>query len=407
MKHSLRKLFALGSLAFLSAQGLTAAPLFTIGDSVDVFFNGGTEVRYQTNVFLTETLKQDDWTWIISPGAEARYGRGGIMGISVVFREDFYLYDKNTRLDTANANLFISSYYDAGGKIRGNAGFSFVQVDQNDADLLVPPGASGLSVTSRNLVSRNLYHLPIELQYDFSPKTYFEGGFVFDGTHYTSFRRLYEDQYSYTVPLDVLYRYSPKLDIGAGYQFRYTDLQNPDSPPDFPARAIDRYDHFFYGMLKGELTAKLGARIRLGVTYHELDKQPTFGSKSDTTLGIDSQLLYQYSVKLSFIGGVNRDFSAGSVGQGIRNTGFNVGSKYDFSDYISANASLDYTNSKYISGSLFNRSDDTWNGRVSATYRPNEYLAFNAGFAIQYNDSNLAGLSYQNNIYSLSATLRY
>jgi len=400
MKLSFPKLVAFCALL---VPGLTASALFTIGDNLDVFFNGGVEGRYQTNVFLTQTAKESDSTLIVSPGVEARYGRGGNMGISVTFREDFYFYNKNTKLNTQNANLFISTYYDAGGKIKGNAGFSFVQVDQNDADL----GLAGATVARRNLVSRNLYNLPIELQYDFSPKTYIDGGFIWDGTHYTSFRRTYEDQYNYTIPVNVLYRYSPKLDIGVGYQFRYTDMKSPDSPRDFPAtRTIDREDHFFYGTLRGELTAKIEARVRLGVTYQDLDKQPLVGNKSDTTLGFDGSLLYQFSQKLSFDAGASRDFGAGSIGQSILNTGFNVGTRYDYSDYISAGAGVNYNNADYRSGSL-GRKDNTWDGRANVSYRPNEYWAVVAGVTIQYNDSNRSGLSYQNNIYSLAVNLRY
>ena len=59
MKLSFPKLVA---LCALFAQGLTAAPLFTIGDNLDVFFNGGVEGRYQTNVFLTQTAKESDST---------------------------------------------------------------------------------------------------------------------------------------------------------------------------------------------------------------------------------------------------------------------------------------------------------------------------------------------------------
>jgi hypothetical protein len=401
MKFNLPKLLA---LCALSAQGLIAAPLFTIGDNLDVFFNGGIEGRYQTNLFLTQTAKESDSTLIVSPGVEARYGRGGSMGISVTFREDVYFYNKNTDLNTQNANLFVSTYYDAGGKIKGNAGFSFVQVDQNDADL----DLGGLSVARRSLVSRNLYNLPIEVTYDFSPKTYFDGGFIWSGTHYTSFRRTYEDQYTYTIPVNVLWRYSPKLDLGVGYQFRYTDMKSPDSPHDFPGlHANDRYDHFFYGTLRGELTAKIEARARLGVNYQDMSKKPTFGNQSDTTMGFDGSLLYQFSQKLNFDAGVNRDFSAGSVGQSILNTGGNVGVRYDYSDYISAGAGLNYNNADYKSSFDRGRKDDTYDGRVNVSYRPNQYWAFVAGVTIQYNDSNRTGLSYQNNIYSLAVNLRY
>ena len=394
----------LAAVSVLFAQGLVAAPLFTVGDNLDVFFNGGIEGRYATNIFLTQTAKESDSTLIVSPGVEARYGRGGNMGVSVTFREDFYFYNKNTKLNTQNANLNISSYYDAGGKIKGNAGFSFIQVDQNDADL----NLAGVGVARRNLVSRNLYNLPIEITFDFSPKTYLDGGFIWDGTHYTSFRRTYEDQYNYTVPINVLYRYSPKLDIGVGYQFRYTDLKLPDSPNDLPGmRAIDRVDHFFYGTLRGELTAKIEARARLGITYQDLDKQPTFGKKSDTTMGFDGSLLYQFSQKLSFDAGVNRDFSAGSVGQSILNTGVSVGTRYDYSDYISAGAGVGYNHASYETTIAKGRKDDTIDGRVNVSYRPNEYWSVVAGIVIQYNDSNRTGLSYQNNIYSLAVNLRY
>ena len=61
---------------WISVSSSVAAPLVSIGDNTDIFFNGSSSLRWASNIFRDEENEESDSSWIISPGLEVNVGRG-------------------------------------------------------------------------------------------------------------------------------------------------------------------------------------------------------------------------------------------------------------------------------------------------------------------------------------------
>lgn len=361
---------------------LQAAPLISIGDTVDIFFRGSISGQYRSNVF-NNPVKESDYVLIISPGVEVNMGRGEIANLNVVFREDILRYNRFTGQNKNLSNVFVDGSYGS-GPLTTNAGFSFQQRQTNTTQVVPVP--------VRQQVLQDRYNAYINAEYDFSPKTYFDGGFDWTRTDYTNnadFNNRYNNRDIYSVPLNVLYRYSEKLSVGLGYRYRYTDIANNTNPQ----------DHFVSLALRGELLPKLNARINAG--FQQRDRA---GQSNDNTFSMLSRFDYLYSPKVSLFAVFDRDFNTSGVGTSIENTGGRVGGTYQITPLISSTASVGYDIGDYVNNP---RKDKTTRADLAFTYAPNAFLAFTAGYSYQNNNSNLAGASFMGHIVNLSASLRY
>jgi hypothetical protein len=375
----------LGSAALLFAGMASAfsAPLVSIGDKLDIFFNGSVTGRYESNVFLNEATKTSDYSFIISPGIEIQYGRNTATTVSFIFREDIIQYVDNSNLNTNLSNVFLNAAHQ-GGRSTISADFSYRQLSQNSQNINVVG----------DLVRRNKLETGVLYAYNISPKTDVELGFRYQYEHFVNFQNLFNDRAIYTVPLDIYYKVTPKIEVGLAYQFRYTDV-------DDTALIVgnNRTDNFFGVAVRGELAPKLTARIHAGATHRSVQNQP-----SDTTFTTRGTLLYELTQKVLLRGSFNRDFLTGGSAQNILNTGGSLGVVYNYSEFISSDAFVSYTNSDYLNSP---RDDDTYGAGVTVSYTPNAYLRFSAGYVYQNNASNTLGASYMANIVNLTASLRY
>ncbi|WOO41306.1 outer membrane beta-barrel protein [Rubellicoccus peritrichatus] len=400
----MKKLATFLAMASLPGMALltpsSAAPLVSIGDSVDVFFRGSVSGQYRSNVF-NNPLKADDYIFIFSPGLEVNIGRNSNANIKIIFREDISWYNRFTNQDSQLANLFIDGVYNS-GPLTSGAGFSFVQNQQNTAST-----AGVATGTNQNEVQRDLYAAYIKAEYDISQKTYTTGRFEWNRTDYTNnqdFGNSFSDRDIFTAPLDVLYRFSPKLDLGLGYRFRYTDVSNNQSNPALGSQTPGDYlDNFVSFSVRGELYPKLTTRLNVGWQNRSFNAA---GLNDDNTISVLSAFDYEFSPKLDFTAGFNRDFGTGSIGQSTINTGGFFGTTYNFSQFIAVSSRIDVVNTDYENDPS-GRSDDTIRANTSVTYTPNVYLQFTAAYAYINNSSNINGASFMGHTIDLSASLRY
>jgi hypothetical protein len=359
-----------------------AAPLVSIGDTVDIFFRGSISGQYRSNVF-NNSAKNSDYILTVSPGLEANFDRGGPANLSIVFREDFVRYNRFTSQNNNLTNVFVNGSY-ASGPLTSEAGFSFQQTDTNTTSVL--------PVVIPQQVRRNMYNAYVKGKYDISPKTYVDGGFNWSRTEYTNnaaFGNRYSNNNTYSFPINGLYRYSEKLDIGLGYRYRYTDNQ----------RVTNSQDHFISLALRGELLPKLNGSLNVGYQIRERSGQP-----NKESLSINSVFDYLYSPKLTLFAAFDRDFDTSAVGFSTENTGGRIGGRYQITPLISSTASVGYTYTEYLNNP---RTDKTTRANLSVTYSPNNYLAFTAGYSYENNNSNAAGASYMGHTVNLTASLRY
>ncbi len=391
MKKQLKLLPAAAVLAALTSP-LAAAPLISIGDTVDIFFNGSVSGQYRSNVF-NNPAAEDDYIFYFSPGVEVNIGRNSNANINIRFREDFLYYNRFSSQDTNLSNLYIDGTYNS-GPLTSKAGFSYVQSQQNTASLVGVPG------TIRNLVKRDLYNAYVAGEYEISSKTSVDAAVRWSHTDYTNnqqFANRYANTQSFSLPIDFFYKYSQKLDVGLGYRFRYTDVSST------PFRASRDYsDHFVSLALRGEIAPKLTTRLNAGLQIR--DDNAAVNPQNTTTFSILSEFNYAATPKTAITAGFTRDFGVSGEGGSTEDTGGYGRVTYAFSQFISTNAHFGYTHSEYQGQP---RTDKTIRTGVGATYAPNNYLAFSAIYSFINNASNVNGAGFSGHTIDLSASLRY
>ena len=97
--------------------------------------------------------------------------------------------------------------------------------------------------------------------------------------------------------------------------------------------------------------------------------------------------------------------ASGGNGSTIVEEGASVAVNYAVTPVIVGNLNLRYANANYHDGT--GREDEYINAGLSLSYSPSDFIRLSAGYIYQYNDSNLAGSSFENRIVNFSASLRY
>ena len=369
------------SLFCLAAPCLNALPPFiSMSDDVNVFLTGSALGRYESNIFRDETNKQDDFYLILSPGLEILVGdnhnKARFQG---VYRHDFYIHEKHSKLDSQNANIYIDFWYRA-KRSKFHTQFLFEQIRENTPEANTPG----------DLVHHNDLGFFAEGSYELSPKTSAEVGFeIVDVDYRTPATYGLIDYTTYTLPFDLYYRYSPKLDIGPSYRYRHTDIQ----------RGNDTDDHFISLALKGEIAPKFNVRMHVGGQHRNIK-----GRSNRTTLSVNSEMEWHATPKFTIEAGFNKDFSTGGSNQSIEQIGGYAVLTYEICPKTFITSHIFYTEADY-QNSL--RQDRTTEGKISSLYMPNNYMNFSASYLYQNNDSNATSSSYMNHMIELLASLRY
>lgn len=380
MKQS--KLLIVPALLSFAAPSLPAAPMVSIGDDVTIFFNGSAGIQYQSNIFYQETGEESDMLLTFSPGLELNYGQpASRSSFSAYVRYDVKRWDDNDNLD--NENLYTEARYTYNDPVwQIAAGAQFYETDQNTRDIALVG----------TLVEREITNLNFDAEYTISPKTSIASGAAYGKTDYKTGG--FVDKETFSIPVNVYYAYSEKLDLSLGYRYRHTDLDG----------GADRDDHFFNLGFRGEIYPKLDGFARAGIQHREID-----GGGDDTSFAMESGLFYYMTPKTTFDFSIGQDFGSSAGGASTDETSFNFGVNYQFNPLISARAGLGYEMVDY--NNAIDREDDYFTGSISVVYTPNSYVSFSASYVYQDNDSEnntLGGTnSFENNLFSLNASLRY
>jgi len=439
------KSFAKKSLVAATLLGagaaLNAAPLVSIGDTVDIFFNGSTNAQWRSNLFYTDGIesaaagvfrpKVDSWVFYVSPGVEINIGRNSNANVTIYFREDFLFYTRySDELNTALANLYVDGTYNW-GNLSTDVGFSFVQTQQNS------PQSNGFNFIA-NLVQTDQYNAYASANYDISPKAWVSTGFDWKRTDYTNndeFFNRYSNSDKYSAPLSFFWRVTPKLSIGPSFRFRYTD---PDTNggffgnigptvvgPTATVRPSDYYDYFFNLAVKGEVLPKLSVGLNVGYQFRDPGRDrtvtPIFGAPVNTSQSQKHQFTvladaeYEITPKLLSYANFYHDFGVGAEGQSTVNLGGDTGLMYQFNNYLSSNVEFGMENTDY--NDTRGRNDLTTTTSFSVNYAPDLYWQFSVGYFYINNksrgDFNFAtgssntGASFQAHTVNMQATFRY
>ena len=367
--------FALGTTAY-------AAPFMAIGDGAELFVTGMVGIRADDNIYMANKA-QSDTIFDFHPGLELTFGKDAQVKGSLTLVDDFSNYSSNSSLNTnlASAN-FNSSFDDGKMKLSFTAGYQ--ETNQNTVDVR-PTGPTG------GLIRRDAFTAGGKGETEISEITSVAAGVTF--TH-TRFRRAgYGNSDDYTVPLNIYYKWTPKVDLSAGYRYRYYETTITQNTT----------DHFLNVGARGEFSPKLKGDFAVGLMRRDFAK----GGSNDM-LGVDASLTYEVSPKSSLHLGASASPDTSPQGAQQKNYSVNGALTTNISEQWSVNAGLSYRGIEYQpSATSAGRTDDYMEGSLGATYVVNAYTRLVGAYAYRHNGSKLAGGDFTNNVFSLSASLRY
>jgi len=430
--HLLLHFLAASLLFWICSSSVVAAPLVSIGDNTDIFFNSSSSLRWSSNLFRNENNEESDTSWIVSPGFEINVGRGiSNADLTVVTRYDVVSHKHNDHLDTELFHIQALGSYEA-SRLNLNGSASFDEIKMND----------GQNNVKNDLVELNTTAGDLNVEYRVSPKFSFSAGVRYKETEYQTYKDRLTDRENTSFPLSVYYELTPKLDLILGYTYSTTDIEGTSSrfdrlvestqdPATVPATIIladylrdqsgyEKDSHFFNVGLRGNILTKLTGYFKIGYRTISNDDStistttftadaptppPSSVNRDDTgMLGLDANLTWMATSKLFVQLALSRDFGAGGEGESSEITRANLVGNYSFNTHWSAMANLGYTETDYPDDG---RDEEQLTGGLRFNYVLNTYWRFSAGYTYTDNDSSRANSDYDNNSLDLTAILRY
>ena len=401
------------------------SPLISIGDNTDVFFSGSSSLRWTSNVFRDEDDEVSDLLWILSPGFEVNVGRGlSNADLSIVTRYDIIRYQDEDQLDTELFHIrAVGSYKTSRLDLNGSVAFDESKTSSGDNNIV------------RDLVEFDTISANANAEYRFSPKFSFGAGIRYTEVEYKTFQDIFADRDTTSFPFDLFYELTPKIDLSAGYTYTNADVDAVDARSDVllisgvptlrvsQVGAYERDSHFFNIGARGNLLPKLNGFFKIGYRTQNSDDSPLVFQDTDLTtnipgpinttttsrddsgmLGLDADLTWTATPKVTASLGLSRDFGVGGEGQSTENTGVDLRASYSINSHFAASGNLGYTLRDYSNG---NREDKQYEAGLRLSYVPNQYWRFSTGYTYSENDSDTIDRSYTNHTWDISASLRY
>ena len=400
--------FLAASLVFwTSSTSVVAAPLVSIGDNTDIFFNGSSSLRWSSNLFRNENNEESDSSWIVSPGFEINVGRGiSNADLTVVTRYDVVSYQDNDNLDTELFHIQALGSYEASRlNLNGSASYDDTKINTPETNIL------------DDLVELNTTSVDFDAEYRVSPKFSFSAGYKYSETEYQTYQDSFSDRETTRFPLNVYYELTPKLDLILGYTHSITDIKGRSRLLGPGVTEVytgyDKDSDFFNVGLRGNILTKLTGYFKIGHrTISAGDNNRlvngtivrTFDRDNSGMLGLDANLTWMASSKLLVQLALSRDFGTGGLGEAVETDSANLVGNYSFNAHWSAMANLGYTERDT---SNFGRENELLNGGLRLMYVLNTYWRFSAGYAYSDNKSNQDDSDYQSETLDLTAILRY
>lgn len=396
----------LGAASFAFATlSVQAAPLFSVGDNLDVFFDGSLKGQFNSNVTNANSNKIADYALIMSPGVVANYGRNNKVSANIYFREDMIRYLDNAIFNTNLAKLFIDAAY-KGDPLTVKVNFSYNQMYQNTPSALGNGNIPGI-------IRNDVLVAGANGTYVVSPKTSLDLGFTYrDNQYVEGWEAAYNNCESFIIPAAFYYSYSPQLDLGVFFTYTRDNLSNVTNPANLNPVTGAGYgrdrDNYFGGVsARIKSWERLSGLVNVGVTSVDVDGVPNTLVQANNyfNFGMDIGLSYELTQKINLFVKGYQNYSVGAQGQNIENTGGIFNARYQINEFFDLTGNfIQFTHSVYTDSS---RVDDTYSSGFSFGYTPNSYLRFAVGYTYFMNSSNWTGCTYNNNIAYISGTLRY
>jgi hypothetical protein len=373
-----------------------ASAFISIGDGTEIYLNSTASVRSNSNVFRQASDEESDVVATVSPGFELNSGRGTDLNITVRTRYDIASYADLNELDNEAFHVNgLTSY--ATERLQLSADASFDEYNSTFLNNFEP-------VAVNDLIELEVVAASVLGEYKLTPKFSFSAGVNYKDTDYLGIAAdLAADTELTAVPFNLYYELTPKLDLSLGYRYAETEFterplifQTPD-----PNDRLDPYENeqqFFSVGLRGDLRAKLKGTLKAG--YRENESSAT--NRKTATLGVDGDLTWSLTPKLTSQLALSRDFGAGGDGTTTQESSIAINNNYMINENWSARANLKYSNRDYVS----DREDDTYLASLRLNYILNVHWSFSGGYT--YSENNSTGpADYTDHAFDLSVAVRY
>jgi hypothetical protein len=343
--------------------------------------------EYNDNILLAPRDEKRDFIWTISPGVTIELP-GRRLALRLGYRADVIRYTDHDTLDTVDHTVQASAAYTS------PAGLKFSLTDefkhrQGFAGFPVP------ELTTR--VESNENTLRAEGEYQFADR--WSAGahynwFLVDYTSGPTFDEL--DRQDHTIGATLFYRVLPKTSVLGEYEYqiiRY-DL----------ARVADDRDseaHFFKVGVRGDLTAKTSATIKVGYEIKDYDNP---ARKDFDGLVVEGEIIWKYRdpSQLRLYGGrANIESTFEENNFYVANYGGVELRHYLTSVLILTARGLvgtnDYPTVVTIGDETKKRSDTFYEFGLSLRYQIRRWLALEMAYQFLQRDSNFRDFDYTNN----------
>lgn len=360
--------------------------MVSIGNNADVFFAGSSSLRWTSNVFRDEEDEVSDLLWVLSPGFELNVGRGlANTDLSIITRYDLIRYQDEGQLDTELLHIkALGSYKGSRMDLNGSVSFDETKTSTGDANVV------------QDLIEFDTFTAHLKGEYRLSPKFSLGAGVTYKEVEYTTYETIFSDRETTTLPFDLFYELTPKVDLSIGYTHSTTDVKSTFLRP-----AYDQEGHFFNIGARGDLLPKLNGLLKVGYRTRNDSRS---GVDDSGMLGLDADLTWSATPKLTGALRLSRDFGVSGEGQSTERTTVNTGLNYSLNQNFVASANAGLTLRDYSDSS---REDQQYDLGLRLSYLPNQYWQFSTGYTYSENDSDSATSSYTNHMWDLSASLRY
>lgn len=382
-----RYITPVSSLLLLALNLAHASPLLTVGDNMNVFFDGSSSLVWQSNVFFDDEKEEDELMLVITPGFEANIG-SDLSGFDAVIAGNYEIQRFNERSEL-NDEYFhfstVASY--KGARLNLNAAYSFDEEQTTAGEL----GTFGSRFIEINRTRAYLLG-----EYVLSPKFSIESGVRYHDLDYQDISLRLADVESFSIPVDVFYELTPKVDLSFGYEYTAEAVSIPN------AEDYDRESNFLNLGARGQLLPKLNGFFKVG--FRSVNPEGP-NRETDQTLGLNADFTYLATPKLTANLRLNHGFDVGSEGQSLESTSAKLDLDYVISGHYSARL---FTYLSYLDFKDGNDGQDFINRTgFRFFYRPNEYCSFSTGYTYFENESNRLAQGFVNHILDISASLRY
>lgn len=369
-------LVAASSLWLSSAQAE-----ISLGDRGAIAFGADAELKYDSNILLNNT-EVSDTIATAQPKIYYRSGRSALFVDAFVGYEIKEYFDES-EFDSENFKSGIRMEYP---RDEGEHNFELVFIggynERTSADAVLQ------TIVERDEIKASLMGI-----YHFTERYFLRSGFEYVNSEVDTAG--FRDTVYYEIPLELYYEYSDDLALGAGYQYKETDVMGG-------APNADSEDHFLYFSAVGRILPSVESALKVGAQMRDFDN----GNLDDEeVVYIESVFTWFWRDPSTLELRLGNEMETPISNNVIEKTYAELELDFVIDEKLSFSALAGYSENAFV---LINRDDEQYYGGLKAEYELIEDRLDLTG-RVSYVDqsSNVAVADFEQTIVSLGLSFIY